>query len=754
MRKRHLTVAISIIVGCAVGTVYAVPVQQGRANASPPASKATAKAAVPVRSKVTNLETITVTARRYRETLQDVPIAVTAFTSRALFDENIQNLADLQGKVPDLQIYAARGSNTTLTAYIRGIGQADPLWGTDPAVGIYLDDVYIARPQGALLDVFDVERIEVLRGPQGTLYGMNTIGGAIKYISRPLPTHVEGSISTTLGMHGEKDLKVEYGNASKDGLWRMRIAAATLHNNGFGHDLYNGTENGNKDINAARLTVGFFPNESFNAQFELDGMSDHSNPRGAKRLIVNQFDPNQTPPLSNPYNTQSGMSPVNLTNIRGAALTMHYMPAGNWEFKSITAYRGSGTNTNIDFDTLPLPITDVNAVYKDHQFSQEIRALYDNGNQLHGVIGLYYFDGAADGTVKNVFLGFPPYTTLGYAMYDTTSGSMDTRSLAGYTDYTYDFNPRWSLELGARYTHETKTALIQNYAYGSPTFATPTATLANFRGSTTSSNFSPKITAGWKMSKAVNLYATVSTGFHSGGYNIRANCALIPQSCQPIKDEKVVAYEFGSKMNFLAGRLMLNTALFHTDYSNIQLSVFTSYTLPNGQQGFFGNFTNAGKGYVDGIEEEIAWKPAKTWTVSGNLAYLYTKYTKFMSGGVNIASQEKFTNAPKWSGGVTLWKHFPLANGGEVLARLNATYQTNVYPETSLSPLIEQSAYGLLNASIIWRTNGPWTFSLQGSNLNNKVYRTTGYNIAVLGDIIGYYGPPRMVTANAVYRFQ
>ena len=141
--------------------------------------------------KTTTLGSITVTARKREETLQEVPVAVTAFTADTLDKLNIEDLADLDAQVPNLTIYAARGSSSTLTAYIRGVGQSDPLWGVDPGVGLYLDDVYIARPQGALLDVFDVERIEVLRGPQGTLYGKNTIGGAIKYISRGLPLRLQ-----------------------------------------------------------------------------------------------------------------------------------------------------------------------------------------------------------------------------------------------------------------------------------------------------------------------------------------------------------------------------------------------------------------------------------------------------------------------------------------------------------------------------------------------------------------------------------
>ncbi len=189
--------SLSLAMGLATGLLCAAPLHAQQAADS----GATGEAPKPVDAR--QLGQVTVTARKRQETLQDVPIAVTAFTSESLSRQNVQNLGDLQGKVPSLQVYAARGSNTTLTAYIRGVGQADPTWGFDPGVGIYLDDVYLARPQGALLDVFDVSRIEVLRGPQGSLYGKNTIGGAIKYISSPLPTTTEGSVEATVGTHGE-----------------------------------------------------------------------------------------------------------------------------------------------------------------------------------------------------------------------------------------------------------------------------------------------------------------------------------------------------------------------------------------------------------------------------------------------------------------------------------------------------------------------------------------------------------------------
>jgi iron complex outermembrane receptor protein len=731
---------MSLAIGMAFGVACAASVHAQQADA--PAKPAEAK----------KLEAVTVTARKREETLQDVPIAVSAFTSAALFKQNVQNLGDLQGKVPSLQVYAARGSNTTLTAYIRGVGQADPTWGFDPGVGIYLDDVYMARPQGALLDVFDVNRIEVLRGPQGTLYGKNTIGGAIKYVSNPLPTTFGGSAEATVGTHGEKDVKASVGGATDDGVWRGRVAVSSAHNDGFGKNLLTDSRNGNKNTNAARASLGFFPSKEFNAQLTVDGLRDNSNPRGAKLLTANKFYPTYQP-LSSDFDTRGGMAQLNHTELSGAALTLSWIASPSWTLKSITAYRESSTDTNIDFDTIPAKVADVNAVYKDHQFSQELQANYDAGDSIHGVFGLYYFKGAANGEIHNIFLGSPPYSTLGFAQYGSTGGSMGTKSIAGYGDLTWDIDPQWSLDVGLRLTQEKKSAVIQNYAFADENFTRRIATAADFSGSHTSRNASPKVSLAWNASEQVKLYATYSAAFHSGGYNIRANCVAIPQSCRPIKDEKVQSFEIGSKMSFFDGRLMMNTSAFHNIYSDIQLSVFTSYTLPNGSQGFFGDFTTAGKGHIDGLEEEFAWKPSDNWTVSGNVAYLHTKYTEFMSGGKNIADTQRFTNAPKWSGGLSVENNYPLANGGSIGARVNYTYQTTVYPETTLSPLIAQRGYGLWNAGIVWEVNEPWTLSLQGTNLANKSYRTTGYNIAALGIVTGFYGAPRMVTLTARYKF-
>lgn len=699
------------------------------------------------------LDRITVTARKREETLQDVPVAVTAFTPESLEKLNVQDLSDLGTQVPNMTVYAARGSSSTVTAYIRGVGQSDPLWGVDPGVGIYMDDVYIARPQGALLDVFDVERIEVLRGPQGTLYGKNTIGGAIKYISRGLPTRADGFAQVTVGDHKQLDAKAAFGGpiGGSEAL-RARVSVASLNRDGFGKNLYTGQPVSDKEILAARAQIGAYVNDNLDIQFALDWMDDKSGVRGGKLLAANALDHVIDPmlgrgqqPLDSRYDIRSGMPNVNDTSMLGMSATINWRPSENWTLKYVLAKRESDTETHIDFDMLPNRIVDVQARYSDQQISNEFQVNYDAGGRARGVVGIYAFDGEAGGQVLNNFLN---------ASFGDTRGTVYTESLSLYTDWTIDLAQKLKLDLGARYTHEDKRAVVLNRAYSDATFQAVIATPADFDKTVSFSNISPKISLGYEFTPDVMVYALASRGFKSGGYNIRANSA-VPHTLLPFDDEKVDSYEIGSKLALFNQRLFLNLAAFHNRYDDIQLSVFTGYDADGDgvDDAFLGDFTNAGKGTVNGVEVEYQWKPSQNWLVSGNLAWLDAKYDEFISGGSNIAKSQVFTNAPKFSGAVNVEWRTDLANGGNLSARVGYSYQSEVYPTTDLSEAIKQPAYGLVSAGVIWRVNDTWSLSLQGSNLTDKHYRTTGYNIPALGILSGFYGPPRQYSLTARYSF-
>jgi iron complex outermembrane receptor protein len=737
-----------------------------------------AAAATPASNKPATLDTVTVTARKREETLQDVPVAVTAFTAETLDKMGVDDLSDLDTQVPNLTLYAARGSNSTITAYIRGVGQSDPLWGVDPGVGLYLDDVYIARPQGGLLDVFDVERVEVLRGPQGTLYGKNTVGGAIKYISRPLTTDVTGFGSVTIGNYGQRDVKAAVGGGlgGNDAL-RARISVADLHRDGFGENVITGEDVTDKDVTAWRLNIGAYVTDDFNLQLAFDHLEDTSGVRGAQMILPNRFDPLFTPatgpflPMADRYDVRNGMPNVNDTTMLGVSLAANYKMSDDLAFKYIFAKRESDTDTNIDFDTTPDKIADVHALYRDQQISHELQVNYDAGGRARGVMGIYYFDGEAGGQVQNNFFNLS---------FGDTQGTVYTQSTALYADWTFDLTEKLKLDVGARYTDEDKHAVVLNRCYSSATFATvidctplnpnDDTAVARFNKTINFKNTSPKISLDYDITPDIMVYGSFSRGFKSGGYNIRAQATIAPRSAEPFNDEQVDSYEVGAKMGLLDQSLFLNLSAFHNKYEDIQLSVFTA--LPGG--GFFGDFTNAGKGTVDGLEVEYQWLPTSNWVISGNLAYLDARYDEFLYFDTNpavrqtvdIADEQDFTNAPKFSGALNVEWRTDLANMGNVSVRASYAYQSEVTATTEIlranrppvapfgQPPITQDGYGLINAGVTWHLDDHWTFALLGTNLADKEYKTTGYNLnQALGVYTGFYGPPRQYSLTARYEF-
>ncbi len=712
--------------------------------------------------KTTTLEGIKVTARKREETLQEVPVAVTAFTADSLDRLNVKDLADLDGQVPNLTIYAARGSSSTLTAYIRGVGQSDPLWGVDPGVGIYMDDVYIARPQGALLDVFDVDRIEVLRGPQGTLYGKNTIGGAIKYISKGLRSDFNGYGSVTLGNYGQRDIKAAVGGGFGGSEYlRGRISVADLHRDGFGENLVTGAQVSDKKVRAVRANLGAYVTDSFDLQFAFDHVDDGSGVRGAQMLRANPYDALLTPatgpflPLADRYDVRNGMPNVNDTTLSGASVVANFRMNEDWTFKYVLAKRESDTETNIDFDTTPDKIADVKAFYSDEQVTHEFQANYDAGGRSRGVIGIYKFDGEAGGQVLNNFFNLS---------FGDTQGTVYTESIAAYADWTFDVSDKFSIDAGLRWTNEDKHAVVRNIGYTDGTFTKPSGVVAAaFDKTINFKNLSPKISLDYQVTPDIMVYGLASRGFKSGGYNIRAQATAVPRSAEPFQDEQVDSFEVGTKMGLLDQRLFLNLSAFHNKYKDIQLSIFTEYTTPQNTKAFFGDFTNAGEGTVNGFEVEYQWMATDNFNISGNLAWLDAKFDTYMFKNVNIADQQEFTNAPDFSGALNAEYRIDLDGGGSLSARVGYTYQSRVVATTEVvkDPVtlatvqpITQDGYGLVGAGIIWKANDAWTVSLQGSNLTDKEYRTTGYNLyAALGVHTGFYGPPRQYSLTVKYDF-
>ncbi len=718
------------------------------------------------------LGAVTVTAQRREQNLIDVPLSVSAFNSEQLELTGAVDITSVQRSSPNTTIEVARGSNSTLVAFIRGVGQQDPLWGFEPGVGLYVDDVYLARPQGAILDIFDIDRIEVLRGPQGTLYGRNTIGGAIKYVTRPLGDEPDLKAKINVGNHGQLD-GVLSGSTPLGSTFAVGGAIAKYTRDGYGKNLTTGAEHYNKDVLAYRLSAEWTPSDDFQMRFAYDRSEDDSNAKHGHRLLPSA---NGTIPVTgNVYDTRAGIGDDNSVETEGYSLTAQWDVNDAVILKSITAYREGNTVTPIDFDALPQNDFDVPAYYKDDQFSQEFQLLLDHG-PLSGVMGIYYLDGNANGAFDVILGG------LGLTVYQ--AGDQSKENLSIYGDFTYDLNDKWSVSLGGRYTEDKTVADVTRELWlgaGSGSFD-PSNTSVFFTTQTSYDNverddnqFTPRVSVSYKPNANLNLYATYAQGFKAGGFDPRAREDLDPTglSQQGFAPEIVDSYEAGLKGSFFDNRLTLNTAVFLADYSDQQITVQSGADSDGDgtNDTFVSSVFNAGSSQYTGLELEGAWLINDQFTLSGNMGYIDAEIQEIISGGVNVANQFVTQNTPELQGQVALNYTNQLAGDrGEISLTGALSYrdeyylfnianpgfpagQSAVFPAGG--PALDPDAYTLLDFSAVWTSpSGKYRLGLHGRNLTDEEYRVAAYNfvtpskLGVDSAYSAFYGPPKTITAS------
>ena len=719
---------------------------------------------------------IVVTARRRAESLQDVPIAVTAYTGEALERQGAIDITDISDTTPNVTLETSRGTNTTLTAFIRGVGQQDPVAGYEAGVGLYLDDVFLNRPQAAVLDIYDVERIEVLRGPQGTLYGRNTIGGALKYVTRRLSDQPTLRIRGNLGTYDQADIIVSTSIPLSEAV-RVGASGARLSRGGFGKNLVNPrVENYNRDIYAARGTIEVEPTSNFFLRISGDYTKDDSDPRNGHRLIPGLL--TGAPVLKDVYDTRAGLDiPRQGVEAYGGAARAELRLGGGFTIKNILAYRKDKSFAPIDFDSLPSADVDVPAIYRNKQFSNEFQILYE-GSRLQGVAGLYYLDANAY-NIFDVILGTtgPLIGVPGLAA--ETIGDVDTKTWAVFGDFTFDVTEQLSLSLGGRYTNDKRHAVVikRNLAGG----ATPAlggvgvqfgALVSNFEGEKTFKEFTPRASITFEPDDNNTFYASYSKGFKGGGFDPRGNS---PQAGDSDGDgdvdaadifefflfdpEKVDSYELGYKASLFDRRLRLALAGFYADYKDVQVPGSVG-CIVNGIPTFCGLVTNAGKATFKGIEAEMVatlfrdTESGSRLNFAGTLGYLDAKYNEFITTVANftptgtpaagtpakpvdVADFRRIQNTPKWTLSGTLDFSTRMA-GGEINASTTLSYRSKTFQFETPSPFLDQPGYTLLDASLVWTSSDDrFTIGIHGKNLTDKQYITSGYPFLVVNPVTG-----------------
>jgi iron complex outermembrane receptor protein len=697
------------------------------------------------------LEEVVVTARRQTESLQRVPIAISAFNPEALNRQQAADLGGLQGAVPNLNIVQGRGTTSSANTFIRGIGQPDALVSFDPGVGIYVDDVFVSRIQGALFDLYDLERVEVLRGPQGTLYGKNTIGGAIKLVSKKPTDELSARIEATIGSYERLDFKAGVSGPIIGDKLLGSVSVLSANRNGYFRDTRNSQRYNDKDSVAARASLLAKPSDRLEILLTAD--VNHERPSiavGEQRSpLTLAFAPTVVVyrPPGTPFDFKGSVSvqDINKLDSRSQTGTITWNATDALTLKSITAYRSLNTNAFIDIDATPLIFGDVRVAVDQNQLSQEFQALFDNGGPIKGVAGLYYLRER----INQQQFSFNNDWIAGFGSRATDI--LRTKSYAAFANATWEIVDRLSLSGGIRYTDEKK-SYRRSQTSGSTVFAFLPITTVNLANSDSWNNWSPRASLDYRVTDDVLAYASVSRGFKSGGFNGRAaNQAQF----QPYDPELVWTYEAGLKATALDDRLRANAAVFYNDYTNFQASV--NERLPDNTIQQY--VVNAGKLKTQGFELEVSARPLQGLDITASLGYLDAKYKEFfeLSGtGARVdLKSNKPAFSPKWTAQLAAYYRFGLTNRLNLTVGGDVTHRSSHYLSVRNTPLLFQKSYEVLNAQIILSDAlDVWRIAAGVKNIDDKRYLVDAQDFAAVGGArTGYYGAPRTYSLTVSYRY-
>ncbi|MEG3124218.1 TonB-dependent receptor [Sphingomonas sp. GB1N7] len=626
--KASIARALLVTVSASTAIAFAAPAhaQDASAAAAQPAEEA----------KSTD---IIVTARRRDETLQTTPIAITAITTAQLEGKATVNLGDLQGTAPNLLITQQNSGAAAANLAIRGLTYADIEKSQEPTVGVVVDGVFIGTSTGQYLDFFDIAQIEVLRGPQGTLFGRNTIGGVIN-IQRSRPTGklgVKAELSygsfNTLSARAVVNVPLGDTLALKGFYFRTK-------SDGFYHDAFTGKARGggtNQNFGASLL---FTPSSTFDALLTLEKQvqsADVVNSNIAKTgELFCSFEPanecnrNQTTDLYTVFTSPAASK----YSAPAATLEMN-ATLGAVKLTSITGYRKSTEAQTQDFDGSSADLYYVDRRQKYHQFSQELRAAGKFTDTFDYVVGGYYFESKYTlGQATRLFAFNPtiaPYT------FDTNpqivTGS--TKSYAVFGDFDWKFADKFRLSFGGRYTIDRK-KLTNAFLTSGP--------VGN--GAATFRKFTPKVGLDYRPNEDAMIYASWSRGYRSGGFSSRAATAATAGT--PYQPENVDSYEVGTKLTLLDRKLFLNLAGFVSKYKNLQQNT----TIPGGPTGNQTITSNVGSANIKGIEADLTARPAKGLTLRASAGFLDSKFKNFVAGntiGATILPFDYSLNSPIYS---------------------------------------------------------------------------------------------------------
>jgi iron complex outermembrane recepter protein len=727
-----------------------------------------------------SLQEVTVTAQRVEENLQTTPVSMTALSGDFLQKFDVARVTSLETVSPNLNFFSGTGgSSSQVSAFIRGVGQFDFLLTTDPAVGLYVDGVYLARTFGNNLELNDVAQVEVLRGPQGTLFGKNSIGGAIN-VTTLTPT---GS--------GRTDFRASVGNYDSyalDAYTDVRLAdnlalgISLMARKSDGWEDRPLADNGGKEEReGGRAILSWTPSDTFSsrlsAEFSAQAQPSSANvmiaydPKAAVVPFLQLFNAFVAPCCTPPTNIdQSGAEgPLVRDDLHGLAASWinEWKLGGDVSLKSISAYRYMHADFGRDGDN---SYVDYNGdVHNEHdtQITQELQAS-GSASRLKWVAGAYYLQERTTDqtnlvTAEGLFQALstlPQNNPLYLARYALDfnlyfDNHQTTKDYAGYFNGEYAFTERLSLQAGVRYTDETKdfsqfvendvgttiflpvnpiTGAVNtsNTSVPSPACSSLQDVGRSYTCTTKADEWSPRASLNMKWTENVFEYLQWSRGFESGGINGR------PTSVAEIADYKpeyLNSTELGLKTLLFDHRLRLNTAVFYDKYSDIQVLLTEGASVV---------IQNAAKATVYGLEEDVQAAVTTHWSLQGSLGYLHNEYNNW-SDSLGSYTWRKLQDAPEWTANIASAYETHVASGAGVRFTTNVAFMSWMFLDAANSPVLRAPSRTLLDASVFYLApSGRWDLGVEGKNLSDQRVLTSGYNgLAFFGYAEGTYTPPR-----------
>ncbi|MEZ6002230.1 TonB-dependent receptor [Hyphomonas sp.] len=716
------------------------------------------------------LSTVTVTTQKREQNLQDVPIVITAFSKETAEAPGAVDLVALNGLSPNVVLQTQGLIPNVPMISIRGISHSDPDPNSDPKISTIIDGVYVPFTAGTMLDLFDIERIEVIKGPQGTLFGKNNLAGTLNVITSRPADEFGGEIRITLGENELHQLRAKLNTGRfADGKMAAKLAMNIREYGGYSTNTITGSDLNTNDVTAFRGALTFDPFPDLTSTITVDAISEdtvgpagHVIDNGSAAYMLLPAEARNDIRVA-AYN----FDPFVNTDSSGVAWETSWSQDYG-TFTSVIGFRNISYLNQGDFDglTVPEPGLNVTRDFESDAYSGEFRFASSTGTSFDYVVGV--FASLDDFTQVNTVRPAPPVLSL-------STISQESRSYAVFAQGDWNFAENWILTLGGRYTQDEKDYEIDADVFVGGNYVPPSSFADKLSNSW--NNFTPRVALQYSPSDNVNLYGSVATGYKGGGFNSRGT---VRESIGPYDEETVTAYEIGMKSDLLDNTMRLNLAAFLNEYKDFQGSV-TSQGAVRAEN----TTRNIGDIETSGLEVEWLWLPTDQLSIGVNFAYLDAKITDFcadvdgaftdgspepnqcgpaeevMVNGVPIGvfsvpidnSDLDLANAPPYSGSVVIDYNMPLSFA-DLRTHVDFRY-TDEYNTWGRSndPAFYRDSVILVNGSVtLAAKDDQWRLVAYGRNLTDQDV-ISGSAKAGTAPIIQYYQPPREFGVEVSFKF-